>query len=120
MKAIERFLFALLASFFGVAVWASEATLTAKPKASISGMNGSTVTVRLTVEGEYACMGRRVYWPDDTRSYHEADCDPDNPTIHDSESWRRRFGPGEYQVCVGLDQPDGNTRKKVCDTFAVN
>lgn len=93
--------------------------LTVSPKMSTSGMQGSVVTFHLSLSPEDSCRGRRFYWPDETTSYHEVDCDPEATLERDSETMRRRFGPGEYQVCVGLEQPEGKTIKRVCDTFQV-
>lgn len=112
-----------------LAVWATavhckekkrESTLTASPRVSIPSAQGiAVVSFTLKLVDDDVCSGRRWYWPDETTSYHESDCDPDNHPVLDTEQKHRVFGEGEFQVCVGLERPEGKTYRRLCDKFTV-
>lgn len=101
--------------FFLKDVHAESTYLRASPKVS---MVGNPVSLYLHLSAEDSCKGRRWYFGE-TESYHESDCDPNEEPQVDSETRRVRYPPGDWTVCVGLEQPQGKTRKKVCDDFHV-
>ncbi len=94
----------------------SKSNLRATPRVVMKGQN---VMLWLSLYGYDACSGVRWHWPDKTESYHEADCDPDDPLDH--ESYRRQLTPmngGNWEVCVSLER-SGDRYKSLCARFYV-
>lgn len=107
-----------VAAALGMAILAAtgpiETTLRASPRSSLAGLHGSLVRFSLILSPEDACMDRAWLWPDGTRSTRGFDCEAGES---DSDSASRRFGAGEWTVCVVLT--DSQRLKRVCASFRV-